>query len=580
MKAPSTSDRREWLVVLLLTALGAALRFWSFGRLGLTHFDEGVYALAGLWAVDPKGLPGLDPSLISYAPPGFAILVGLAYSLFGVADLSALFVSIVCGIATIPVVAWVARRTFGPGAGASAAALAAVSIAHIAFSRKALTDVPFTLTWLVAIGLGQRFLERPGLLRALAFGAAVGLAQNFKYNGWLAGAIVVLSASIGLLVNREDRRAASIARTFGYGLIAALIAGALYWPWYRFVEQNGGYAALVRHHRGYMSGIGLWIPHWRHQLAQRVALSGGTLWCFASWGLALLVGASTAPRRVPSAAPFDTGLRFTFGVCSAIALLADMSLSWWVGLILLPRALRDPRPAVRTLAVWWLVLSIMTPFYHPYARLWLPLHAAEWVLIAGWIMELIRLTNDPAPAFARRRVAWTALVLVAAAWQQVSAGAVPFKIARFYQPTDAFRVEVDSLADMVPAEGASPSFRILARRPLAYYLLTRLQKPVHLQSGLKQLLEPPRPEEWAIVDEAQVLQETDFASAERRLLTPTPTGVFWKKAREWSQVLDPVTQLDVEPGAVRDPLRKSLVWIDLLTPSNENRGQGETPHAP
>ena len=78
MKAPSTSDRREWLVVLLLTALGAALRFWSFGRLGLTHFDEGVYALAGFWAVDPKGLPGLDPSLISYAPPGFAILVGLA----------------------------------------------------------------------------------------------------------------------------------------------------------------------------------------------------------------------------------------------------------------------------------------------------------------------------------------------------------------------------------------------------------------------------------------------------------------------------------------------------------------------
>ena len=30
-----------------------------------------------------------------------------------------------------------------------------------------------------------------------------------------------------------------------------------------------------------------------------------------------------------------------------------------------------------------LVLSILTPFYHPYARLWLPLQLLGWVLMAG-----------------------------------------------------------------------------------------------------------------------------------------------------------------------------------------------------
>ena len=36
----------------------------------------------------------------------------------------------------------------------------------------------------------------------------------------------------------------------------------------------------------------------------------------------------------------------------------------------------------------WLVLSVLTPLYHPYARLWLTLHAAGWLLIAGAIHEL------------------------------------------------------------------------------------------------------------------------------------------------------------------------------------------------
>ncbi len=157
---------REALVVVALTVIGGLVRLWSLGRVGLNHFDEGVYALAGLWALSPRGLSDLDPSIIAYAPPGFPVLVGLAYLGLGVADISAILVSVAAGTLTIPVVAWLAERTFGKGAGGAAAALAALSAPHVAFSRMALVDTSFLLAWLVALGQGQRFLERPSPARA------------------------------------------------------------------------------------------------------------------------------------------------------------------------------------------------------------------------------------------------------------------------------------------------------------------------------------------------------------------------------------------------------------------------------
>ena len=155
--------------------------------------------MSGLWTPAPGGLAAIDPMLIPYAPPGFPILIGLAYFAFGIADLSAILVATLCGIATIPAVGWLGRRAFGTGAGASASTFAAFAMVHVAFSRKALTDAPFLLAWVVAMGLGMRFLERPGVIRALAMGLAVGLAQNLKYNGWLAGAVVAAAAIVGMI---------------------------------------------------------------------------------------------------------------------------------------------------------------------------------------------------------------------------------------------------------------------------------------------------------------------------------------------------------------------------------------------
>ena len=81
--------------------------------------------------------------------------------------------------------------------------MAALSGFHVAFSRMALTDASFLFFWVLALIAGQRFLERPGAARGVVLGLSVGLAQWFKYNGWLAGVAVPMAACLGLVDRRE-----------------------------------------------------------------------------------------------------------------------------------------------------------------------------------------------------------------------------------------------------------------------------------------------------------------------------------------------------------------------------------------
>ncbi len=280
---------REILVVIAFTVIGGLLRLWSIGRLGLSHFDEGIYAASGLWIFSRNGILDLDPSLIAYAPPGFPFLIGIAYFVLGASDVSAILVSIVAGTLTIPAVAWLAHRTFGSGAGGVAAAFLALSGAHVAFSRMALTDTSFLLVWVLALIQAQRFLEKPCALRAGLLGLAVGLAQLFKYNGWLAGAAVVLSAAVWMVLHPAQWRTALTAATWGWGILAACVAALVYCPWFAFVQSHGGYSALLAHQRGYLGDFASWPGQLAVQLAQARMLSGGAYWILAG---ALAAGAA------------------------------------------------------------------------------------------------------------------------------------------------------------------------------------------------------------------------------------------------------------------------------------------------
>jgi 4-amino-4-deoxy-L-arabinose transferase-like glycosyltransferase len=544
MNAARSSTAREWLVIAVLTLAGAVLRVWEFPQLGLEHFDEGIYAFAGLWSVARHGLFDLDPGVIAYAPPGFPILVGLAYVLFGVSDHAAIAVSVAAGIATIPVVGWLGRKAFGPGAGAAAATFAALSMAHVAFSRKALTDTSFLLAWLIAIGMAMRFLERPGFLRALALGLAVGVAQNFKYNGWLAGAIVVVAAASGAAFRQEQRERGPLLRTFGWGLAAAVMAALVYAPWYAFVAAHGGYADLLRHQRSYL-GSGTWSENWTLQLGQAFALSGQ--WrASAMTGLIAWLAYLTKNRGWPPWWQFSAGagLLTLFGAFPGY-------FPWWLGLGWTPWLLIHANPSFRVLGGWWLVTSALTPLYHPYARLWLPLHALGWLLTAGFaaVVPSLPMSGSRLPV----ALAVTGAACGATAVMHVTTRE-PQSVqwSEVLEPVAGLRQFAwHTLPLSIREQGAT--LRLYARRPLAFYLSLGRPYPFQLEPTLERAIEEKPAGSWGVIDE---LMPGDYP------FDVWPIAVV-------RVGLDPITALDHKPWRAFTGIDRPGCNVILLPPHSE-----------
>lgn len=557
---PSASIGREWPCVAALTAIGAILRLAGFGRLGIDHFDEGVYASTAAWSLAPGGLSALDPGLIPYAPPGYPVLAGLAYRLFGPSDRAAISVSILAGIATIPLVAWLGRRAFGPGIGAAAAAFATASMPHITFSRMALTDATFLLAWIVAMLCGGRFLERPGPMRAVGFGLAVGIAQLVKYNGWLAGAIVAAAALLGPVVSSADRSRTRLVRTFGWGMVAVGVATVVEAPWFWFVEAHGGYASLLRHQRGYLDGPSSWPSNGLHQLRQLVAL-GAEENALAILGpiLALLSGlgfAALSKRRLSVTAFAIVGLAIV-GL-----ILFRASTTWWLGAGLFVFLLRDESSTVRLVGVWWLALSVLTPLYHPYARLWLPLEAVGWLMGGLVLGRTVQGGVDSGGGVSRPRRAAVATIGLAI----VAGWAVPGMIPPRARPLpgglgearDSLRTAVGRIVPAIDSNVRSA--RILGRPSLFFYatpLLARRGVAVGRLASSEDLL-GPGVDGWAIVDAALLRQEGEPGERMARLLTR------WEVVAEVPTTLSRATLLDIDPRAVVGNLEAKAEPLYLL----------------
>lgn len=563
---------REIAIVAALMIVGGVLRIWGLGRLGLVHFDEGIYALAGLWSLSPRGLWSLDPTTIAYAPPGFPFLVGLAYWFLGVGDISAILVSIVGGTLTIPATAWVAGRTFGRGAGAAAAAFAALSGPHLAFSRMALTDASFLLFWTLAIGLGQRFLERPNSWRAVALGVSVGTAQLFKYNGWLAGVLVALSAGLGFVFCRPGRKTKKVLATWTWGLFAALVAAMVYWPWYRFVEAHGGYAALMAHHRSYIGDMSSWLGHLSIQLAEARTLSGGVAW-------RLLAGLAASMGIWAASAGWRAGVRGTPRTLLHLVFLSIISVTELLGFLLVFAFLTTRlyaratfRIAVLHLVAAWLVLFLLTPWYHPYARLWLPIEAFGWLLMAGAYAEVFRRSEESTPAHGRSvgvKSLMDPLVALGVICVLVFFGiarrnpTTKDRISTLLGPTDSLRRACKTISGELPREIGG--LRLYARPSVTFYLSGSTS--VLPQPSLDRLLAPGDTRTWALLDTAMTRQETD---ASERF---TRSGDRWILVREFPTSLSLPTLLDIDPSVAASGAGDVSAPLRLLRP----RRPGEAP---
>lgn len=549
------------------TGAGLVLRLDLFQRLGLNQFDEGIYAFAANWAFGQHGLAGLDPGLIPYAPPGYSILVGLMSVLIGPSDQACLLVSALAGTLTIPAVALIARGTFGERAAVASAWCVGCSGPHIAFSRSGLTDASFLLVWALGLIAALRFFVRRSWGAASMMGLLVGLAQEFKYNGWLLGGLVIVTAATcGVWPSPGQPRL--FGRLIVRGLLGVVVAAVVVLPWYSFVESHGGYAGLLAHQRSYLGGWAGWLPHLKNQADQAAAMAG------PAW-LQLLgtIAIGIAPRWVdPNRPPwFD---RAAFASCLTagavyLALLAAPATTFllWASLS------RDTADLGRRLVlVGGLVLFILTPFYHPYARLWLPFELFHWLTL-GWVVDRIveagpSLSVQGRTLGARSKATLFSLaVLVLIAWGPGFPLARSGSIGRrgLFAGSDSLRVLAEDVVRLVPPDAAE--VRTLIRPPLSYYLGGRI--PGRPQASREGLLRDPQPGSWALVD--STILGAGQGEGEPSLLGRGrgPLGEAWEQVARFDAANSLITTLDLDPSAGPTPGGCSVARIWLLRPRSE-----------
>jgi dolichyl-phosphate-mannose-protein mannosyltransferase len=373
-----------WIALFLCALL---LRGWQFSRTGVGHYDEGVYALSALGIADPAEPSRLFPGEERFSPPVYFTLVGTVARVCGVEiDAAAVGLNVVLGALTVLAVAWIARRWFGPSAGFAAGLLLATSEYHVALSRTALTDVAFALAFLVALFVLVEALERRSILLSVLGGLAVGVAWNTKYHGWLALALVGL-ALVPALLDSVRRRTADAWKLLALWSVAAAVAGLCYLPWALYVErQPGGYAGLVAYQKTMLRPE--WLENALRQGLHQLYFEGP----FSRAGVLLAFGAALAFSATRGEEPAPGRTRALIRTALLLALsalvLGGGLTAALLALFALPRLLGRERDLRTTLvAVWIGVWIVLTPMYHPYARLVLPFTIAACLAAGAWLQS-------------------------------------------------------------------------------------------------------------------------------------------------------------------------------------------------
>jgi 4-amino-4-deoxy-L-arabinose transferase-like glycosyltransferase len=463
-------------ILLLILAGGLLVRIGPPGSLAIDHFDEGIYALAGQWIYQPGGLTRLDPTVIPYGPPVTSVLIGIAtFLLGGPSDFAAILPGIICGTLSILIAFQFCRRIFGETEGLIAASLIAFSGMAVAFSRTALTDTPLLLFWLMAIQSGLKFLEKPGLKYAILMGMTVGLCQLTKYNGALTGIIISATALLeyGISFIQKKSESRIFVRQILFGIFGALVAFAVYLPWLLYVEKHGGYRSLMNHHSGYISPLMQWPDNFKMQLVQAWAFDQFFIMKIMLVLLIMTIYMIDLNQKKKDAA---TPRKLAYFSPLLITFLFIPNAGWFISLLMLPRLLKSNQTGARLLCTWFLLMSVITPFYHPYARLWLPTQIASFCIAAQAIALLMQ--ADAATLTIRRPSAITAsfkyflvplfISLLITEFRLFSLSQVSTDI---YRGRGAMRQEVALLAPSIEKTLAGQRIEVLISPAVRWHLL-------------------------------------------------------------------------------------------------------------
>ncbi len=217
----SGARRSYWLylAVVLLIFLGAGFRLIPLGHEALTG-DE-LFSRRVVLQSLPAGYAEVRDDLVH--PPLYYLLLKAATSIWGAGALGLRSLSLLCGIASIGLIALLGRRL--PGSrwcGLLAAVGLAVGRYHVFYSQEARSYALYTMLvlllvlWIEAISRRQRspqlWLTGAGLMLLLVYTHYV-------------GSLYVMAAVLALLACKVEQRTKVLA------VAAATTAGLLFTPW-------------------------------------------------------------------------------------------------------------------------------------------------------------------------------------------------------------------------------------------------------------------------------------------------------------------------------------------------------------
>jgi hypothetical protein len=249
-------------------------------------------------------------------------------------------------------------------------------------------------------------------------------------------------------------------------------------------------------------------------------------------------------------------------VVGATGLLGQVFVVVFVGTTAL--ASRSLTSSLVHLLIGWLVLFLMTPFYHPYSRLWLPVTAFGWTLTGGAFAMILERSDPPGsrPAAAAARPPRDPVVALGILCVFVfffgmarSDVSTSQRISAMLGPSDSLRLACRGLARELPRDVGN--LRLYARPPVTFYLSDRV--PVSPQPDLEHLLAPGDSRTWALLDMAMLPQSGAGAR-------PAGLDERWTVVREVGTTLNLATLLDIDPAAATDGAGDPSAPLLLLRP--------------
>jgi 4-amino-4-deoxy-L-arabinose transferase-like glycosyltransferase len=255
--------------ILFLLLVSGTLFFFRLGTPGLFDADEPAYAQAaremletGDWITPHfNGRPRFDKPILFYW------LIMLSYRLFGITEFAVRFWSALAGVSLVLLIAWAARRWFGPPADLWAGLAFTLNLLSALLARAAVTDMLLTLFVTLAVVAGVEAVGESRHLRLPHADTGPRRGPGWAMVSWAAMALAVLvKGPVGLLIPamalggallllREVR--AGLPRLFPWQ--GPVLLAAMAFPWYGLVLAANGWTFiegfLVKHHLTRFTGV-------------------------------------------------------------------------------------------------------------------------------------------------------------------------------------------------------------------------------------------------------------------------------------------------------------------------------------